>query len=435
MFRRSSAFQIILTALLLTGGAQGTPQIDCERIYQKVGETAGTRSRFWSRARPVTVPSYLGEEKLTSLPFAFGIDAELWRVPDIIRLSSLDARGKREVESALRSQNLVYDLPNLRSWLGVETNEEVLPHILPSKRNKTSWTLLDLEPESLRSVQHDYSQKTIYGMALRSVMQATFDRKRIPLKVGWEGVSGATSQGILGGGQAIELTMKGPMTVPAEFRDLIKNVLYANADAPETHFHLSIPSGAASPQALMMAARALEMKITLDELAANLDYDGTLYPYDGSVLAYPAPRFTEPLSTSSGVVRISVNRWETPVNADDIEFRQWIDPDHALDNMRFMMALIQKSDDLADTARFKGTYIKELAPANLHNSLGYAAHILSAQLEPRQHGIVRQLRKFQQQIKRSKKVTPEKRAEIAKYIKEKQVMQLLTLDSFMANEE
>ncbi len=399
----------------------------CLRILQQTAESPSPHKSFWKNRTNATVATKNGKQ-----PFAFGFDAELWKVQDIIRLATLDPEGFEAAEATLRKKKLEYSLEQLKPWLGLPvtaSNREVRKHLRPGVT--APYTLLDLKPKSLRGIQHDYRKKKPYSRALRRVMQATFDRKGLPIKVGWEGSSGSQTQGVLGGGETIELEMVGSTSKPAEFQKLIKQVLYKNADGPETHFHLSIPNDSSSPHQVMMAARAMEMKITLEEAIAELEYDGSMAPYDASTFGRPAARNLPHALSGRGAVRISGGRWQKPVPAADVEFRQWLDEDHALENMRFMMKLIENADRLRNTSRFKGTRIGGLSPSNLHNSLEYAALLLEERLPRNQQNIVVGLRAFAKEIKARRQVTPEMRKKVAQFLRDTNVLSYITLETFL----
>ncbi len=422
---------IFVTALLLQNLGLAEPSTSvCKRILEKTGQAASARSGFWARTGDAKVDTKDGGKE----PFAFGFDAELWLVQDMLRLASLDSRGHTQAQAALRQAGLTYDLAGLKPWLGVTTDAEVRAALKPRSGQGGRYTLLDLKPTSLKKIQHGWEVKSPYGAALRTVMQATFDRQGLPITVGWEHSSGDTTQGVHGGGSTIELEMKGSTSKPAEFRKLIKQVLYKNADGPETHFHLSIPNAAANPHQVLMAARALEMKITLEEALAGLEYDGSMAPYDASALAVRAPKRVREAEVGRGAVRVEGTRWSEPVDAADIEFRQWLDADHALENMRFMMQLVKSGDRLRNTNAFKGTDIEGLSPSNLHNSLGYAAFLLKDRLPARKKHIITNLEKFAKEIKTAKDVTPEMRKKVATFLREENVLKYFTIETFLEEE-
>jgi len=312
----------------------------------------------------------------------------------------------------------------------LKPHETLLEFLHPESRDKAQLTLFDLTPEGLARVKDTQYMKEPYARLLLRPIDMALRERGIPVKAEWEPFSGSHQQGPLGDGSTVELKLNGAMTSPNEFRSLIQNFLHSEVRWPETHFHVSVPSRSVTPKQIMLAARAMEMKITLEELVAELTYEGTSHPHDNSALAKHLDDAEE--GVDRGVVRVDIGRFDTPVPAHDVEFRMWLSPEHALENMRFFMMLITKRRQLLDSDGFRVQGLEDTAPANLPGSLRYAAFLLRKKgVTEERANIARQLNDYANEVAQAKTVTPEKRKEIAAYMKREKVLSHFTLDSFL----
>lgn len=391
------------------------------RILAEVGEDNSVRMGFWKSK---------AAQKVGKEPFAYGFDAELWHASDMVRMAGLTEAGTDQGRDALIVANLTFTRDALATKLGV-TSRALTSHLHPEFADQTVFTLFDLKKESLKKVKDTLDMKATYGHALRQALQTSLNELGLDITADWEGSSGALTQGPLGSGGTIEMKMNGPVTKPNDFRAIIKDFLHKEAEWPETHLHLSIPSKSVNAKHVMLAARALEMKIILEELVAGLDYDGNLVPYEDSVLAQGPEDFDS--GVGRGVVRVDIDQWTEPVPAHDVEFRMWLDADGALENIRFFQQLIKKRRSLLDTGDFVSVGVRGVMPANLNSSLKYAAYLLDKQSDAsgREHTIALQLNRYAKQLEDAGTVTPEKRKQIAKYMKENYVLKYFTLESFL----
>ncbi len=414
---------VVLAALSLTLYAE--PEV-CLRMLVKTGEGANANRNFWRKkelkiGRGANAP-----------PIVFGFDAELWHVSDLLALVYSHPEALAEAKNMLRHEDSPrYTKQQLTRWLGVGTEAEVDPHLRASSRNKTEFTLLDLKRTSLKGLKHGPNEKSEYADLLQESIQVALDKRNFKIVADLEGSSGSDDQGLLGSGSAIELKMDEAIPSPREFSKLIKGFLHKELEWPETHFHVSVPAEKVTPQQIMLAARALEMKIVLEEAIAELDYDGNLHPYDQSVLAQSTSAPHGFPYAERGVVRIEGDRWDDPFVAHDIEIRMWQDADQALNSMRFFITLLQGRNRLRDTEAFIGTYQPKMMPANLHNSLRYAAFVLKDRLPPEKQSILQGMNALADRITNAASVTPEFRKEIAQYLKDNNVLSYLSADTFM----
>jgi len=411
----------------------------CRRVFVDLKRENGD-DVFW-RQNKVTVTLPDGRE----LPFAFGFDAELWDISDTIALVSRNPTIREQAKDAAdyptrlqlgdhmaprRKQS--YTAKELAERMGYATVEEFREKALRTEAHDKSrgLQLVDLKLSALPRLKTTLKKdKNYHGWTLLdSVNRALLD-SGYPVQAIREVDRNWNWQGTLGGGASIEIRQSGPTTSPADFHDTIKNFLYKTFRHPETHFHVSIPTAAINDRRMMMAARALETKIILEEAAANLKDEDIFYPYDHSVLAVqPSPA----LSESRGAVRVSPARWRTPVTAHDVEIRQWLDADNGLSNIRFMVELVKQQNRLRDTAdSFVTKYIPRMAPSNLHSSLLYAAHMLRDRLPFEDQGLVQGLEELGWEIQSTGKVTPEMRRKVASFLKRNEVLTYINVETFL----
>lgn len=413
----------------------------CLRILTKAGESKRANASFWSQK---ALKMGRGND---AVPILFGFDAELWHVSDMLKLvashpeSLAAAREILEEKDQTASARLGFDhgqvttqftKTELKKWLGVSSTAKVTAQLREDAKAKRKFTLLDLKPEMWKHLRHGSEEKSQYAALLQESVQLALHKRALNIEADFEGTSGSSNQGPLGNGEAIELKMSEPILTRHAFSRFIKGFLHKELDYPETHFHISVPSEKVSPREMILAARALEMKITLEELVAELDYDGSLAPYDKSALAHPLPKLNGIAGdVERGVVRIDFDRWDDPIRAHDVEIRQWLDADHALDNIRFLNRLLQSRARLRNTDDFKGTYIAKLVPANLHNSLNYAAWVLEDRLPADKQHIVAKLRELGGRATDAQLENLSLRKEIAAYLKEANVLSYITADTFL----
>ncbi len=184
----------------------------------------------------------------------------------------------------------------------------------------------------------------------------------------------------------------------------------------------------------MLAARATEMKIILEEAVADLEYDGTMAPYDHTVFNKPLWNLSTPTS-GRGAVRITADRWKRPTAAHDIEFRQWLDADNALDNMRFMMELVQRAEKLRDTSSFTGIRQSNQNPANFANSLSYAALVIKDRLPASEQHLIAKLEGYGTELRGRTDVPDAKRKEIGTFLRDNQILKRINLETFLKKNE
>ncbi len=401
----------------------------CWRIWVALGDNLETNRKFWEHDEPAVV-SVNG----ANLPFAFGFDAELWHLGDILKLIHLDPASEALAIQTYKDNLLVYDRSSILRFLDA-TEENLNGYLLEGSRKKTALTLFDIDPVYWVGLKHNARDKTAYSNISVVPLKQALAAKGIPVSAKWERSSGETTQGPLGSGSALELIMDGSISEPKKFADLIHGFLHKNTDEPETHYHVSIPVAAVTGRQMMLAARAVEMKITLEETLLQLHYDGSLAPYDVSALALPVPPDGDgAYEVQRGVVRVTPRRWDTPVRAHDVEIRQWLDADHALENMRFMMELVKKAPRLRDTSAFKAGGISGISPANLPSSLEYAAYLLKDRLPSDKAYLSDKLTAFATEIRAAGSVSTEKRDEIAAFIKREDLLRHITLETFLEPE-
>ncbi len=406
--------------LFPSGDAAGAAP-SCLLILAKVGEKKAEREKFWRASTP---------QKVGDAPFAFSFDAELWHATDMIRLVSSHPNALALARKSLEQAGLTFSPESLARQLRLRPPQKLAEFLRPESMGRERLTLLDLTAKGLERVKDTQAMKKPYAEHLLWAISAALEERNLPVTVAWESMSGSPEQGPLGDGGTVELKVKGSFTSPEAFRSLVKDFLHGEMRWPETHFHLSVPSNDVTHRQMMLAARAMEMKITLEELVAELKYDGTLSPHDHSALAQPLEEAEG--GVDRGVVRVEIDRWDEPVAAHDVEFRQWLSADHALENMRFFMKLVTKRRQLLNTSNFESRAIRDIAPANLHSSLKYAAYILRRKYEQGPPlDIARELYRFAGQIEQAKTVTPEMRKEMAKYLKDNQVLSYFTLETFL----
>lgn len=428
MLRRLAV--LLVCQFALAASAETRAAFSCLHVLVKTGETLAKQRAFWNRTEPITVMTPQGPK-----PFAFGWDAELWHVEDVIRIVRAD-REALEMARRKLDAKAKYLPTELAKLLQLDSVNNLREHLVANARDRDKLTLLDVKPASLSRLNNDASVKAQYANLLFGAVRLSMKNRDTGAGVKKEGSSGSGNQGTMGGGEALELIMRGALASPAAFRDNVKR-LYADAKHPETHFHLSIPSSAATPVQVMLAARAMEMKIILEEAAADLEYDGTMAPYDSTVFARSlksirANYYQPNLPTNDrGAVRISKERWKRPTVAHDVEFRQWLDEDNALDNVRFMMELIQNADRLRDTSRFTGTRRTNQNPANFANSLRYAALVLEDRIPESDRHLIEKLRSFGSYVAQRTHIPDDRRREIGAFLRDHKILKRITLETFL----
>ncbi len=409
----------------------GRNEDPCLRVYSELGGRAAEKD-FWKSDVPVMVNTPSGPQ-----PFAFGFDAELWHLSDVLRLINSDPASRAKMDQVLRdNRRLHVPRAKMKRMLGLDTDAELEEAIRDSRKGARTLTFADIKRGYLDDLTHGSKEKTQFAKPLTPLVASALENRGIPVTAKHEVSSGDVTQGILGDGEAVELIQKGSSQSPKEFRDLIKRFLYGEVGYPETHFHVSVPKDAATWQQMYLAARALEMKITMEELLDDVEYDGVLYPYDASALAEPITtevyNVPEPWTgVDRGIVRLEMNRWETPVKAHDVEIRMWLDADHGLANMKFFMNLVQNADRLRDTSAFTGKYVEKLAPANLNASLRYMAFVLKDRIPADKQHVLPKLEEFAAKIERNGKLGKAFRSEIRQYVSENDLLKYLSLETFL----
>ncbi len=428
MLRRLLAAWLLLWSLATF--AEGERNI-CTRVFADAARGLSASEQFWAQNQDATIATANGPKS-----FAFGFDAELWHVSDVISLISKDPAAMELAKRKLTQAGLVYGHKKMANYLGYDSVADFREDaLLPEAQDRDQITLFDIKPSHYSEFRHGHKEKSQYAKALTSAVTLSLNHRGIPVEAKFETYSGSREQGSLGNGSAIELIQKGSMKNTMQFRDLIENFLYAEVDFPETHFHVSVPTDAASAKEMLLAARALEAKITLEEVLEKMDYDGTLYPYDWSAIAKewdPATaENTDVDFVQRGIVRVSLNRWPTPYPAHDVEIRMWFDAKHGMENMHFMMELIKNKDRLRDTTGFTADHVGNVVPANLNATLRYTSLLLKDRLPEDKKFILADLERFADQIERAKKLTDVKRREVAKYFRDHNVLKYVTLDTFL----
>ncbi len=403
----------------------------CTRVLADAAKGITASEQFWAQNEDAVIQTPTGPKS-----FAFGFDAELWHVSDVIKLIAKDPQAKALAERQLENMGITYGHKKMANFLGYKTVAEFREDaLIPGAINKPLISVFDLKPTHYEFFSHGHKEKSEYAEALTDAVTLSLNNRGLPVEAKYEEYSGSRQQGPLGDGAAIELIQKGSMTNKAKFRQLMLDFLDAEVDFPETHFHVSVPNDAANAKEMLLAARALEAKITLEEVIESLDYEGTLYPYDWSAIAKKwDPTTVDNLEedfVQRGIVRVSLKRWPTPYPAHDVEIRQWFDTRHGLENMHFFMELIKKKERLRDTTAFTADHVGNVAPANLNATLRYTALLLKDRLPPGKAFIIGDLERFAKQIETADKITPTKRNEIARYFKEKNLLQYVTLETFL----
>ncbi len=425
---RLLAFALVFFLVTPSSFAEPRPRTrTCLHVAMNMGEGARAVKAFWNGTERVTVDTPQGPQA-----FAFGFDAELWHVSDVLNLINKDPRAREAAAAIMReATELQFTRAKMRTMLGL-SNDELNDAVKATKRDARKLTFADVKVRYLKNIKHGSEEKSVVAEALSDVVTQALANRGIKVTAVLEESSGSTEQGPLGTGSAVELVMDGAMTSPKEFRDIIKKFLFKDTEFPETHFHLSVPSAAVTTQQMLLAARALETKIILEELMAELKNDGTLSPYDASALATPLNSDTP--FVDRGVVRIEPNRWHHPAQAHDVEIRQWLSADNGLNNVQFMIKLVQNASRLRDTSRFTGKAVEDIAPSNLNASLRYAALILKDRLPEGKAHVPDKLNAFAKEIENTENVTPAQRRKIVNFFKQENLMKYLTIESFL-NEE
>ena len=99
-----------------------------------------------------------------------------------------------------------------------------------------------------------------------------------------------------------------------------------------------------------------------------------------------------------------------------------------------MMELVKKAPRLRDTSAYRGSYMAGTSPANLHNSLEYAAFLLKDRLPAEKAHIPKKLNEFASSIRSAATVTPEMRNEVSQFMKQEDLLRYITLDTFLEPE-
>ena len=395
----------------------------CLRLSMRLAEESSQDVKnYWDRQAPLTVDTRLGPQ-----PIAFGFDAELWHVADVLRLLRKSPKTWREAVKVMeRTPNLQFTRAKMRRMLGLRDEAALREASKPGRIRREKLSFADIKPAFLERISHGPDEKSAVAYVLTDLVTEALERRNIPVEAEEEGCSGSSCQGRLGEGSAVELVMKGSIESPAEFNDLIRNFLYKDTEYPETHFHVSIPSAGIKKKHLLLAARALETKIILEELMADLKGTDTLSPYDASAIATRLGG-----DVGRGVVRTFQDRWKEPVPAHDVEIRQWLSVDHAMGNLQFFIKLAQNGNRLRDLSRRTGKSVPNIAPANLNASLQYAATLLRDRLPAELADVPDQLESYSKEIVRQGKLSPEKRGEIREYFRSKNLLKYLTIETFL----
>ncbi len=403
--------------------------------YRLVVDPSGGRrgeKEFWKTHKKITVMTPSGKK-----PFAFGFDAELWRLSDVLALINSDPKARIELAKVLEENpELQMTRAAMKKILGCESEDELNSYLYAKKRAAKLLTFSDVKPSYLKELFHKEKEKTRFAEALVPLVTMALNNRGIPVDAKHEPSSGDTTQGPLGAGEAVELIQQGAISDPLKFHDLIKKFLYTETDYPETHFHVSVPVEAVTWQQMLLIARAVETKITLEELLEVDEYEGTLHPYDDSALAVeitPEPYIDESMWTlvDRGVVRVEMNRWQTPVRANDVEIRMWLDADQAFASMQMLMKLVQNAGKLRDTSAFTGKRVPNIGPANLNGSLRYAAFVLKDRLPKKKAHVIAKLNEFADAIESSMKLNAVLRGKICRFVSKENILKYLSIETFL----
>ncbi len=410
--------QILLFLLLLcrVGSGDGV----CLRMFSALNEGPARNAAFWASETPVQAGR--GRNNV----FRFGFDAELWHVADVIGIIAKDPEALLNASNHLVDQKDFYSVEQVQQMLGLESKEATLAVLAAPEEDLI--VLTDIQPAALRKWKHGNVHKARYARLLHTFVDQSLKNRKIPVFAELEEYSGANE-----GETAVELVMEGAIESPAQFKKLI-DWLYEEVDAPETHFHVSVPKKFIESDAMIFAARALETKILLEQAVSGQDFKGQgHYPWDVTTLnadIHLVRNDDRPLS-ERGVVRVDSERWEDPITAHDIEVRDWLDKDHGLESLFVLTELAKQSGKLRDSTNFSTNWVRKQNPANLNSALRYAAFMLEGKLPRGKDHIRTELIQLAQLIERQRTLDEPLREKVAKYLKENDVLYHLNLNTFL----
>ncbi len=392
----------------------------CPRLLLALPQFAQSAVSFWGQTNPYKAG--LGAE---ALPFKFGFDAELWHIYDVVNIVSKDAASLTKLDAQLRQAGPFYTAQELVSML-VLTNATQLSSFVRATPANGKYVLTDVTVAGLKRWKHTNAVKSQYASILQPFADTSLKARQIPVTAVLETDSGAQHD------QAVELVMDGALDNPAAFKQLI-DWLYTETEFPETHFHVSLPLANVSPEQTIYAARALETKILLELMLSDRDFNGeTYHPHDDSSFTKNVAeiRRNEMPQVERGIVRVESERWGEP-DAHDVEIREWIEKDHGLENMYFLMQMVRYSNHLRSSRGFQSTPLRDTMPPNLNGALRYAAFMLKDRLPAANANLAPDLIKLAEELEAAGKLTDPLRKKVRDYLSQNDVLKYLSPNVFM----
>lgn len=414
---------VVLAALILSSPVFAE---FCPRIFTKLSARGADATRFWNRTT-----AYKAGDGSGAKMFKFGFDAELWSNSDSLAIIAQHKPTWKKLAHELEAHGPYYSLSQLSHMLDMSEGQ-VSRAMYAGGRAKEDgeYVLTDLKPSALAHWEHGSVEKNQYAPILAKFVNASLKAQGIPVSAKLETDSGNRHE------QAVELVMDGAISKPVEFKKLV-DWLYKTVDSPETHFHVSIPTNHIEPEQMMLAARALETKILLDQIVrADRDFHDTYAPHDNTSFSINmnGVRSSGNPQVERGIVRVESFRWSGP-EAHDVEIRDWIDKKHAMESMHFMMELARNAHRLRGSDDFRARELRNTMPPNLNGGLRYAAYMLEDRLPASKQYIVADLKNLAAELERSGSISEAAREKVADYLRDNNVLKHLTLETFLEPEE
>lgn len=213
-------------------------------------------------------------------------------------------------------------------------------------------------------------------------------------------------------------------SVPSQWNRVLKTEINDVLKWNSSHMHIGVPAEIGKDN-MDAISRAVEARIILEHASSPTTLHKPLYATSYSTLRGPV----DSSKKSAGVIRMNYGRHKEPIEMNDLEVRNYLKFSEGQNHLALAASLAKRHEEgLHHFPKFQSVSIQDPNTSNLNGALKYVGSVAQ---QNGQEEIARRLMDFSRRIENEKEITMELRKDVARYLKEIDIMKLLNPDFFI----